>query len=194
MTLIGILLRKENNKLYVKEEIFKAVSLSGGVPIGIYLDNYNDYIDLCNGFILPGGDEFTLDEIRFIDLIYQKNKPLLGICLGMQAIGIYSGAKIIDIPNHLSLDTYVHEININKSSKLYKILNKDKILVNSRHKSTIINPNLNVGAKSSDGNIEAIEDSNKKFFMGIQWHPESIINDLNSQKIFASFIEASKGE
>ena len=111
----------------------------------------------------------------------------------MQELGVWSGGNIISVCNHLSKDIYVHEIYINHNSKLYNILNKDIIKVNSRHKDSIQNPNLKVAATDINGVIEVIEDSNKKFFMGVQFHPESLINDENSKKIFASFIEASRG-
>lgn len=193
MVIVGILLREENNKLYAKEELFKMVSISGGIPIGIYLDNYKSYINMCDAFILPGGDNYFKEELDFIDLIYQLDKPLLGICLGMQVIGIWANGSLIDIPNHLSNSKYVHDIVIDKNSLLYKILGKDIIKVNSRHKSSVLKNNLKVVARSNDGIIEAIESSDKKFFMGLQFHPESLINDENSKKIFASFIEAARG-
>lgn len=194
MVIIGILLREENNKLYAKEELFKIISLSGGIPIGMYINNYKEYLNICNGFILPGGDDYSSSEISFIDLVYKLDKPLLGICLGMQAIGVWANGSLIDISNHLSKNIYVHDIVIDRNSLFYKIIGKDIITVNSRHKSSIFQTDLKVVAKSSDGIVEVIEAQNKKFFMGIQFHPESLIHDENSKKIFASFVEASKGE
>ena len=54
----------------------------------------------------------------------------------------------------------------------------------------ISNSNLDTGAISSDNVVEAIESDNKKFFVGIQWHPENMYTyDLNSRKIFDYFIK-----
>ena len=91
------------------------------------------------------------------------------------------------VPNHLINDMYAHYVNIKKDSLLYSILKKDKILVNSRHKSAIKSTDLVVSAISSDGVIEAVEDSTKKFFVGLEWHPE-LIMDENSLQIFDYFV------
>ena len=57
----------------------------------------------------------------------------------------------------------MHNIIINKSSLLYKIIDKQKIVVNSRHKDYIDTTNMYVGAISEDGIIEEVEDKNKKY-------------------------------
>ena len=91
--------------------------------------------------------------------------------------------------NHLKPDIkYVHYININKKSKLYRILNKENIKVNSRHKDYLINTDLFISGVSDV--IESIEDPNKRFFIGVQWHPESMLEyDLNNNLIIEEFIK-----
>ena len=190
--IIGILLRRNEEKLCVKKELFDIIIKVGGMPVGIYLENIDNYLNICDGFILPGGSDYENKELEFIKMVHKLNKPLLGICLGMQEIGLLYNGIMDDTNNHLSLDKYVHEIEIDKMSLLYKIFEKDRILVNSRHQNTIKNPDIKVGAKSLDGIIEEIEDDKCKFFMGIQWHPESLINDINSLKLFSYFIGRCK--
>ena len=71
-----------------------------------------------------------------------------------------------------------------------EILKKDKILVNSRHKSAIKKTNYRVSSISKDNIIESIEIPNHKFFLGLQWHPENLYDiDPNSKKIFDYFIK-----
>jgi putative glutamine amidotransferase len=95
---------------------------------------------------------------------------------------------MIDIKNH-HLNS-LHEIRIKKNTLLYKILKKEKILVNSRHRSSIKNTKYKVSSISKDNVIESIEDSNQKFYIGIQWHPENLYDiDSNSKKIFDYFIK-----
>lgn len=143
---------------------------------------------MCDGIVLSGGDSFVEQDFFVVDYLYKKDIPTLGICLGMQTMARYFSKKEeINITNHLSDDLYVHCININKDSLLYKIIGKERIFVNSRHKSAIVNTTLNIVAKSDDGVIEAVEALNKKFFLGLEWHPESL-NDENSKKIFDYFI------
>ena len=94
-----------------------------------------------------------------------------------------------DINNHKSDKLYVHSVDINKNSKLYDILKKDKIIVNSRHKSYIINTDLKISGQANI--IEAIEDNAKDFFIGVQWHPETLM-DENSILLFNNFFSSIK--
>ena len=190
--IIGIIYRNslsETNKKIniIYEDINKCIINSGGIPIGIsnkYIDNY---FNICDGFILQGGNDIEPINLEIINKIREKNIPLLGICLGMQEIGICYNGVDIDIDNHL--DTY-HDIIIDKHSLLYKIVNSDKIKVNSRHKSSIINSNLYVSSKSLDNINESYEDRDKLFLLGLQWHPENMYdNDVNSRKIFDYFVK-----
>ena len=109
---------------------------------------------------------------------------------------VYGGnLEYIAKENHLNENLYVHNIKLNKESKLYKIINENNINVNSRHKYCAKNTKLSVSALSDDGLIEAIELSNHKFFIGVQWHPESTIKfDKNSQKLFSYFIKCCGGD
>lgn len=99
--------------------------------------------------------------------------------------------KIIETKNHNSNEDYVHEVKISKNSKLYEIIQKEIIKVNSRHNTYIPFTDLDKVAYSVKENIiEAVEDESKRFFMGIQWHPETLLEDENSKKIFDAYIES----
>ena len=191
--LIGIIMRGGNSAIghkikYTYDDIENAIIKSGGIPVGVSNENIMPYLDICHGFILQGGDDIDNNDLKLIKILYEKDIPLLGICLGMQEMAIAFGGKEIDISNHKK-DDY-HEVNISKNSLLSKIINTSKILVNSRHKSAIYNTNLKVSGISYDNVIEAIEDKNKKFFLGLEWHLENMyIYDLNSRKIFDYFIK-----
>ena len=189
--IIGIITRdyKSKNKhniKYVYSDIIDSITKSGGIPIGI--TNDKSYIDICDGFIFQGGDNIIDGDIELLRILYQKNKPVLGICLGMQEMGRLFNGKEIKIDNH-NISNY-HEVNIKKDTLLYKIINTPKILVNSRHKYMITDVNTTITGMSSDNVIEAIEDTNKRFFLGLEWHPENMYSyDLNSRKIFDYFIK-----
>ncbi len=191
--LIGIIMRssispKGHKIKYLYDDIEYAIIKSGGIPLGIPNDNIMPYLDICQGFILEGGDTVDDENLQIIKLLHERNIPLLGICLGMQEMAIAFNAKEKSVSNHLNND--YHEVTIDKESLLYKIIGTTKILVNSRHKSAVDNPNLNISALSNDHVIEAIEDSKQKFFIGLEWHPENMYTyDLNSRKIFDYFIK-----
>ena len=191
--IIGIIMRKSISEMghkikYIYQDIFNCIIKSGGIPIGISNDDISLYLNICNGFILQGGDEIEENDLEIIKTLYEKDIPLLGICLGMQEMAYYFNGKEINIDNHFNNN--LHEVVINEDSLLYKIINTSKILVNSRHKYTIYNTTLKKCAYSSDNTLEAVEDTNKLFFLGLQWHPENMyIYDLNSRKIFDYFIK-----
>lgn len=83
----------------------------------------------------------------------------------------------------------MHEISIKTDSKLYEILGEERIKVNSRHGKCIPYTSLSQVAYSEEGIIEAVEDRTKKFFIGVQWHPETLIDDKYSNCLFDEFIK-----
>lgn len=195
--IIGIITREsisneghDINVIY--NDVSNSIIYSGGIPVGIMLsDNYKELIDLCDGIIFQGGDDFEKYDMEALKYIYEINKPVLGICLGMQLMGVLFNGKLVDINNHKKPLSYVHSVTINKNSTLYNIFKTNILKVNSRHKSIIKDTKLKIVAVSNDGYIEAIEDSSKKFFMGVQWHPESMVHYDNIQNnIFKYFIKS----
>ena len=99
-------------------------------------------------------------------------------------------SKIDSYIKHNSDYTYVHKVYFN-DSLLKKILNKDEIIVNSRHNDCVTKTNLLISSKSIDNIIESVEIDNN--VIGLEWHPESLYDiDINSKKIFDWFINISK--
>lgn len=218
--IIGIVGRLYNGdaNIICIEEVRRAVTKFGGIPILILpvdkddlslknLYSEEDIKDLenvlkkCDGFILPGGDTwYQLDEV-VIDYAIRYDKPLLAICLGMQALSkVLSGDERIGydntIKNNTSINhlepnkTYVHSVIIDEDSKLYSIIGEKEIWVNSRHSYHV--PSLVDGlisARSSDGLIEGVELKDKKFILGVEWHPESNLDDKYSKKLFKAFFD-----
>ena len=150
-------------------------------------------IELNPNWSGQGGDDFEKYDLDALKYIYDIDKPVLGICLGMQLMGVLFDGYLIDINNHKKILSYVHSVKINRNSKAYNIFKKDIIKVNSRHKSVVKNTKLKVSGISNDGYIEIVEDSNKKFFIGVQWHPENMIEYDDIQKnIYKYFIKNCK--
>ena len=190
--IIGIISRpyysKTNKQInIIYKDIMSSIIKSKGIPIGIPLnEDITPYLDICNGFILQGGDDIEDNNLKIIEILKEKDIPTLGICIGMQEM--FNENNLIDINNHQI--NSLHEIKIIKNTLLHKIINKDKILINSRHKSSIKNTKYKISSITKDNVIESIEDPTKKFFLGLQWHPENLYNiDSNSRKIFDYLIK-----
>lgn len=199
MPIIGIVTRSffsdENNPIsIIYKDIENAILENNGIPIGITLNgNYKSVINLCDGIIFQGGDDFEKYDFDALKYIYDINKPVLGICLGMQLIGVLFEGNVLDIKNHKKRLNYVHSVVIDKKSILYNIFKTNIIKVNSRHKSIIKNTKIDIMGISNDGYIEAIGDKRKKFFVGVQWHPESMISyDKKQNNLFKYFINCCK--
>ena len=158
-------------------------------------------LDKCDGFLIPGGCKWYGHDEYIIKYAIKNDKSLLGICLGMQIIGVMdnrlnSGLFDTTIKNETIIKhqqpgvNYVHEVEIIENTLLYEVLQTKTIKVNSRHNYHIGGVvNLNIDAVSEDGLIEAVSLPNKKFILGVQWHPENMIDyDENSKKIFDCFV------
>lgn len=158
-------------------------------------------VDMCDGLLIPGGYKwYEFDEFIY-NYALEKNMPILGICAGMQMM-----CRIDQNKNNICEDTtikndtklnhnqrknkYVHNINIINNTMLSKIINKKEIKVNSKHNYHVnTTVNLKISAYSEDGLIEAVEYEDKNFVIGVQWHPESMLDyDENANKIFDEFI------
>jgi len=211
----------EVNNIRVPEKYRIAIIKSGGVPFIIcppQLVEYQDEVpskvnklteeekeiltrqlDLCSGILIPGGLKRFEYDLFIIDYALKNDIPVLGICLGMQIMTMVNenGDYILNleqVEEHAKYDnSLVHEVFISHDSKLYSIIGKEHFLVNSRHRMKVINPStFTVYGKSNDGVIELIERHDKKFAMGLQWHPEMMFEDKDQMKIFASFIDSCR--
>ena len=179
--IIGIIGRniQNNNKNFIGiyENYIKKIKENGGIPIIITKDN-TVFLKQCNGILSPGGDDITPFDKYIYNYALKNDIPYLGICLGMQVMS----NNLSKVKNHNHVN---HEVYLNPNSKLYNIYQKNKIVVNSRHTYKVAYTNNIIAAISYDGIIEAIEIKNKKFIIGVQWHPE----DLCDNKLFEYFIK-----
>lgn len=206
---------------------FDAVYACGGLPIAMTddIDAIDDYLSRVDGVLSPGGifpasgkwygsnddtpgSARELFETAVIERTLQLDKPLLGICAGMQILAYNYGATFYaDLHKEtdtnlthsgISLKEYAHDISINENSLLHKLTGTTKTQVNSHHNEAIKylpQSELVVSATSADGIIEAIELPEHTFALGVQWHPEHFCDkDTADRKIMEGFIHACKGK
>tara|TARA_B100000029_G_C17526880_1_gene941967 strand:- start:276 stop:986 length:711 start_codon:yes stop_codon:yes gene_type:complete len=145
----------------------------------------------------------TKFEIKIFNYFLKQKKPILGICGGEQLINIACGGDLIqDIKinkkfkiNHEQIsprNETSHSVFINKNTKLYEIINKNKIYVNSAHHQSVnkLGKNLITAAEADDEIIEAIEHTKHPWCIGVQWHPEFLITKYD-KLLVAEFIRVS---
>lgn len=160
------------------------------------------FLDTCDGVILQGGMNSCYYEEFTAQYCYEHDIPLLGICAGYNTIiralgGTTRKLSDSDISLHEKpFDTYAHDVIVTDETSLYySIVKEKKFKINSIHQyvGDVLPDTLSVVAKSDDGQIEVVEAKNKKFFMGIKYHPELLINlDKKQNDIFVAYINACK--
>lgn len=195
--IIGIVTRLENNMHKINKSLIDNITKCGGLCLGIineerysyeFLDRDKLIIDnilkICDGFVIPGGSTESYLDKYIIEYATKNNIPILGICLGMQEMSSFLDLE--EVSNHNKSNRYVHKVNIDKNSLLYKIFKKD-IYVNSRHNYKIKNLNGYKAVGRCFDVIEAIEKEDNTFNVGIQWHPE----DIDNEELFNYFINST---
>lgn len=182
----------EGNQIYYLYQSFYKLDFDY-LPISLTnMDDIKKKINLCDGIIMQGGDDYLEIHKDIIKYLYDNDIPLLAICMSMQAMGVLFNGKLKDISNHKDKKLYSHFIKIKKHTLLFDIIGCDYLFVNSSHKCALDNTDLEVSAVSDC--IEAIEDNTKRFFLGLQWHPEKMIEyDKLEKKIFDYFKEVCNG-
>lgn len=140
--------------------------------------------------------ERDLAELLLVRLAFNRQIPMLGICRGIQTLAIALGGKVEqDIEQQVkhSQDADrsepTHSVCLVKDSTLYNIYGSERIMVNSFHHQAVSQPGkrFRVIARSADNIIEAIESSEYKSILGVQWHPEWL--EAEGQKIFRWLVE-----
>lgn len=184
--IIGIVVRKDNNIFKIKSSYINAIQKCGGIPILIGGDilSYKNQVDICNGILFPGGVDVLEYDKLILNYAITLNKPVLGICMGMQLInGIEHLQPILNHHNTF------HKIHIKKESILYQIIRKQEIVVNSRHYFGFKTSPYSISACAEDNIIEAIEYKN---ILGIEWHPEDMLYVREQKNIYQYFINICK--
>ena len=164
----------------------KRIRQAGGIPMGLVSEDVSlDELSVCDGFVLEGGNRITDNYLKVIEYGLKTRKPVLGVCLGAQAMGFYdSGRCLKKVGGHNPLQFDMkfindskHDVFLDKNSKVYEALKRKKINVYSLH-SYAIDGELfkkkffRVSGKASDGTIEVLENKGPGWVVGVQFHPE----------------------
>lgn len=192
---------KEVSEIEEYLDIIDGLILTGGEDVSSLLFGENPVKEVT-------AIDYERDDMEFalFHEAYKRGTPIVGICRGLQLANIALGGDIYqdifsqvkDVLGHVSsyrVEHGHHLIDIEKDSTLHNILERDSIAVNSLHHQSVrkLGKNLRVSAKAQDGIVEAVESTNDNYFVGLQFHPEGMI-EKNPEflKIFEHFIDACK--
>lgn len=193
----------------------EAIELAGGIPLILPLTRERKVLDhflkSSDGLLLSGGGDVGakwyapkmsktlratlggVDEVRDEMEIYllraaaKDDKPVFGICRGIQVMNVaFGGTLIPDIPTckpdarghrNPKPDALAHKVEWIQVARLARAMGCGCAAVNTSHHQAVdkIAPGFDVVARSPDGIVEAMEKHDARFFCGVQFHPERLV-------------------
>ena len=191
---LGLSVRKYEDTFGIKQRYIKYFQ---GFDVIFLYPGSNNLINLCDGFVLIGGDDINpklyneenkgsvdiddeIDswEMTIIRQALINRKPIMGICRGLQLLNVYFGGSLIqDFPNHRGDD---HEIHLVTPYVLFP----QKAMVNTFHHQVIdrLAEGFEVIYQATDGVIEMIHHKELPI-VAVQFHPEMQPDSLISLKL-----------
>lgn len=207
---IGMTTDIVEGRFKVAQAYASAVVAAGGMPILLpCIPGMEEEVSAeCDGFIFTGGDDPTMEpwgeethaEATAVDQRRQAfettlltmlecdgSRPVLGVCLGMQWMGLIAGGSLDQhLPDRLdTADMHLHGEHMVQGTI-------GEAVVHSHHHQALSSTgSLEVVGRAEDGIIEAVRDPGKPWWVGVQWHPERTTNEELGQRLFQNLVEAS---
>jgi orotate phosphoribosyltransferase len=182
---------------------FVAIHKAGGMPFGTpyFMDMVNAVVDEFDGFVDVGGrfafpDDWFIDgltskapsserlevELALMRGFLERDKPVLGICNGMQVLAALHGCRLSpDVramgPHIIEHDKRgrMHPVLVKENTLLSRIVGQRELSVNTFHREAVVEVSSRVvaSAYAEDGLVEAVEVPSYRFALGVQWHPDA---------------------
>lgn len=202
-------------------------------------DTLRHLYEKCDGLLLTGGVDLAPDEggvacpptddgepcrlhdrpfsprrdrqeVQLLKWALADNKPVLGICRGMQVMNSVLGGSLYhdiksDLPGANDHEASIHrkefgylahDLAIDEGSRLAGALGTTQVKTNSLHHQAVkkLGDGLVVTSRDEDGVIEAVELPDKFFAIGVQCHPEALEAEAEPlwRKLFEAFVSAAR--
>ncbi len=158
------------------------------------------------GRVTPERDDL---EIALVQQAYHEDLPTLGVCRGIQVMAVALGGSLIqdlasesqeagdrhDQHGKEGRDKATHLVRLEPSSQMEALVGARELSVNSFHHQAVrepIPPGLVLAGRSEEGLVEAVEAPDRRFFFGVQWHPEHLWqNDPAAARLFSGLVSAA---
>ena len=227
--LIGImpLVDEEKESYWMIPGYMKGVEEAGGIPVILPLSDEDAIVEqllnTIDGLLFTGGQDVSPSlygaekqswcgescperdsmELKYFKKAYKQDKPVLGICRGIQFINAAMGGTLYqdlekEFPSTIThhqkapYSNPVHKVSVQQNTPLFACVQDIELNVNSLHHQAVneLAQGLIPMAISEDGLVEAVMAKDKTFIWALQWHPELMHRvDEVSRRIFRAFIE-----
>ena len=134
-------------------------------------------------------------DLALVKSALKLKMPILGTCYGAQLINVALGGALFQdiasqIKSAIGHRKSYHKVYLCEGTLLHRILGRKSIITNSTHHQSIktLGKNLIINARAEDTIIEGVE-SPDGFCLGIQWHPERMMDSQEQVNLFRAFIQ-----
>jgi putative glutamine amidotransferase len=211
----------------------ESIIAAGGVPLMVPVTlgerDMRALYERCAGVLLAGGGD--VDPVEYREPLHEKteridrdrdrteilathwavadDKPLFGICRGIQSINVALGGTLVqDIPSQwpdavhhdghydgVRRDEVLHHVRVEPGTLAMWILGQSDVGVNSFHHQAVkqLADGFTITARSPDGVVEAMELPGKRFAVAVQWHPEEMTTSrADMLNLFVAFVDSAR--